>query len=241
MQDNFTESRNLNSTAVPGLSDEAREAVNAAFDAMSTWRVEAAKRNEKHSQEVIEKMAVAARALGWPEQIVDATRAQLQSITKLQIQVLDNLMDVWEEQIKSPNPMTASSAMLSKLKSWPDAKPAGACDGKDHADDRLCHGASQVRQVALRTWRRSISRAQNETSRDPSRLTQEFSKADRGGRILVDTGRNGYSATFAAGRRNENVETLLEGFELDTGRARPGGFKPVQVLRCAGLRLGRKA
>jgi len=29
-------------------------------------------------------------------------------------------------------------------------------------------------------------------------LTQEFSKADRGGRILVDTGRNGYSATFAA-------------------------------------------
>jgi bifunctional non-homologous end joining protein LigD len=34
--------------------------------------------------------------------------------------------------------------------------------------------------------------------RDPDRLTQEFSKADRGGRILVDTGRNGYSATFAA-------------------------------------------
>jgi bifunctional non-homologous end joining protein LigD len=33
---------------------------------------------------------------------------------------------------------------------------------------------------------------------DPDNLTQEFSKADRGGRILVDTGRNGYSATFAA-------------------------------------------
>jgi bifunctional non-homologous end joining protein LigD len=35
-------------------------------------------------------------------------------------------------------------------------------------------------------------------ARDPHHLTQEFSKADRGGRILVDTGRNGYSATFAA-------------------------------------------
>jgi bifunctional non-homologous end joining protein LigD len=34
--------------------------------------------------------------------------------------------------------------------------------------------------------------------RDPMHLTREFSKADRGGRILVDTGRNGYSATFAA-------------------------------------------
>jgi bifunctional non-homologous end joining protein LigD len=34
--------------------------------------------------------------------------------------------------------------------------------------------------------------------RDPDHLTQEFSKADRGRRILVDTGRNEYSATFAA-------------------------------------------
>jgi bifunctional non-homologous end joining protein LigD len=34
-------------------------------------------------------------------------------------------------------------------------------------------------------------------SRDPTNLTQEFSKVDRAGRILVDTGRNGYSATFA--------------------------------------------
>jgi len=32
----------------------------------------------------------------------------------------------------------------------------------------------------------------------PDRLTQEFSKVDRRGRIYVDTGRNGYSATFAA-------------------------------------------
>ena len=34
--------------------------------------------------------------------------------------------------------------------------------------------------------------------RHPTQLTQEFSKVDRAGRILVDTGRNGYSATFAA-------------------------------------------
>jgi bifunctional non-homologous end joining protein LigD len=34
--------------------------------------------------------------------------------------------------------------------------------------------------------------------RAPDRLTQEFSKADRAKRIYVDTGRNGYGATFAA-------------------------------------------
>lgn len=34
--------------------------------------------------------------------------------------------------------------------------------------------------------------------RHPASLTQEFIKADRKGRMLIDTGRNGYGATFAA-------------------------------------------
>ena len=126
MEDNSAKFRNFNSMSVPGLSDETRQAVNAAFDAMSTWRTETAKSNEKNSEQVIEKMAAAARALGWPEQIVDATRAQMQSITKMQIQTMDQMMDAWEEQIKSPNPMTGSpSAMLSKLKSLPGISPTG--------------------------------------------------------------------------------------------------------------------
>src|SRR6266545_6769842 len=121
MQNRYAEvtPRNFNLMSAPGLSDEARKAVNAAFDAMSTWRIETANNSEKNSEEVIEKMTAAARALGWPEQIVDATRAQLQSITKMQIQMMDQMMDAWEEQIKSPNPMTVPSAMLSKLRSLP--------------------------------------------------------------------------------------------------------------------------
>jgi len=130
MHDNPAKSRNFNSMSVAGLSDEARQAVNAAFDAMSAWRIETAKSNEKNSEQVIEKMAAAARALGWPEQIVDASRAQLQSITKMQIQMMDHMMDVWEDQIKSPNPMTAPSAMLSKLKSLPGV-PAGTWPNAD--------------------------------------------------------------------------------------------------------------
>src|SRR5262249_40815823 len=83
--------------------------------------------NDKNRVQVIEKSAPAARALGWPEQIVDATRAQMQSVTKMQIQTMDQMMDAWEEQIKSPNPMTGSpSAMLSKLTSMPGVGPAGA-------------------------------------------------------------------------------------------------------------------
>jgi hypothetical protein len=113
--------RKFDPMAVPGLSNEARDAVNAAFEAMSTWRTETVDNSEKNLGQVIVKMAAAARAVGWPEQIVDATRSQMQTVTKTQIQMMDQMMDAWEEQIKSPNP----SAMLSKLKSLSGLNPAG--------------------------------------------------------------------------------------------------------------------
>jgi hypothetical protein len=116
------QSRKFDPMAVPGLSNEGREAVNAAFDAMSTWRTETINNSEKNLEEVIEKIAAAARALGWPEQIIDATRSQMQTMTKTQLQMMDQMMDAWEEQIKSPNP----SAMLSKLKSLSVFSPAGS-------------------------------------------------------------------------------------------------------------------
>jgi hypothetical protein len=151
--------RNFNSMSVPGLSDEARKAVNAAFDAMSTWRIETANSSEKNSEQVIEKLAAAARSLGWPDQIVDATRAQMQSITKMQIQMMDHMMDAWEEQIKSP--MTGSlSAMLSKLKSWPSVSPAGTWANADALQTAAINPMQFWTQVAeqwQKTWADAMS------------------------------------------------------------------------------------
>jgi hypothetical protein len=111
--------------SVPGLTNEAREAANAALKAMSTWRNEMADTNEKNGKQVIESMAVAASALGWPRQIVDAARTQMQSISEMQIQTMDHMMDAWIEQLKSLNPMGPSpSSMLSKLKSLPSVGTA---------------------------------------------------------------------------------------------------------------------
>ena len=117
-----TSPRSFNPMLGPELSEEARKAVNAAFDAMSAWRTETVSSSERNGEQVIEKMAAAARALGWPEQIVEAIRAQLQSVTKMQIQAMDQMMDAWEEQIRSPG----SSAMLSKLRSLPGLGAAGS-------------------------------------------------------------------------------------------------------------------
>ena len=137
-------SRHFNPTSAPGLSDEARRAVNAAFDAMSAWRTETVSNGEKSFEQVVDKMAAAARAMGWPNQIVDATRGQMQAITKMQVEMMDHLMDPWEEEIKSPS---QSSAMLSKLKSMPTL-------------DRSAVGR------AVHKWRRSIRSASTCRSRN---------------------------------------------------------------------------
>jgi hypothetical protein len=110
----------------PGLPEEVRKAVASAFEAMSVWRCEMAATSERHGEKVFDRMGDAAKALGWPAQIVDATQSHMQSIAKMQLQMMDQLMDAWEEQLKSPNPMGSfPSAMMSKLQSFPGF-PGGA-------------------------------------------------------------------------------------------------------------------
>src|ERR1041384_8113201 len=65
--------------------------------------------------------------------------------------------------------------------------------------------------------------------RYPDHLTQEFAKVDRGGRILVDTGRNGYSATFAAvytvrAKPGAPVSAPCTSEELESGEVAPRTF-----------------
>jgi bifunctional non-homologous end joining protein LigD len=63
----------------------------------------------------------------------------------------------------------------------------------------------------------------------PEHLTREFSKADRRGRIYVDTGRNGYSATFAAAytvraRSGAPVSAPCTWDEVQRGEVEPRTF-----------------
>ena len=65
--------------------------------------------------------------------------------------------------------------------------------------------------------------------RDPENLTREFHKVDRAGRILVDTGRNDYSATFAAAytvraRRGAPVSAPCTWEEVERGEVSPQSF-----------------
>ena len=65
--------------------------------------------------------------------------------------------------------------------------------------------------------------------RDPKNLTQEFHKVDRGRRILVDTGRNGYSATFAAAyavraKKGAPISAPCTWAEVESGKVAPQSF-----------------
>ena len=65
--------------------------------------------------------------------------------------------------------------------------------------------------------------------RDPKNLTQEFHKVDRGRRILVDTGRNGYSATFAAAyavraKKGAPISAPCTWEEVESGKVAPQSF-----------------
>jgi DNA-binding protein H-NS len=75
------------------------------------------------------RIAKLARALRESEQIVEAKRGQSQSITKMQIQTMENII-AWEEQIKLPIPNNVSpSALLSELKSHCRSLSRQARDG----------------------------------------------------------------------------------------------------------------
>jgi bifunctional non-homologous end joining protein LigD len=67
------------------------------------------------------------------------------------------------------------------------------------------------------------------TRLSPDVLTQEFSKVDRRGRIYVDTGRNGYSATFAAAytvraKPGAPVSAPCTWDEVERGTVSPASF-----------------
>mgnify|MGYP000983964028 CR=1 FL=1 len=102
MATNPGSSRGKPAFSATGMSEDARKAMNAAFDALSEWRNEMAGVAERNSSTVFDKMGAAAKAVGWPADFVDMTRQQMQQASKVQLQLMDQIMDVWESQMKQP-------------------------------------------------------------------------------------------------------------------------------------------
>ena len=109
--------RSPESQVIPSLPRETREAIKAVFDALSEWRDEISTSTERYSENVLDKMAVAARALGWPKGLVDASHKHLVQASKAQMHLIDQLMDAWEKQLGAPT----SDQFMAQLRKFPSA------------------------------------------------------------------------------------------------------------------------
>ena len=105
------------SRATQNLPREAREAIEAVFDALSAWRDEVSASTERYSETVLDKMADAARALGWPKELVEASHKHLAQASKMQMHVIDQLMDAWQKQLTSPT----ADQFMAQLRTLPGA------------------------------------------------------------------------------------------------------------------------
>jgi hypothetical protein len=93
---NVAEIRNL-----PSLSSGARQALTGAFNALAHWRDEIFSANERCLTKAVDEMAAAQRALGWPDHAIVAAREHLLKASKIQAHMIDQVMDAWEQQLKS--------------------------------------------------------------------------------------------------------------------------------------------
>jgi hypothetical protein len=91
----------LDIQGLTSLSNEAREAVTAAFDAVARWRNEIVSVNERWLTKVLDQVTDAHRALGWPEQVTRAARENFRQASKIQSHMIDQAMDAWQQQLKT--------------------------------------------------------------------------------------------------------------------------------------------
>lgn len=107
------ESRKKRSTEQQRSTEELRDAVTEVFDAISDWRDDIASTTERHLDDVFERLAVASRSMGWPDEFVDASQQQIRAITDNQLQMVDQVMDALEQHIRSAG-ATSSARGLGK-------------------------------------------------------------------------------------------------------------------------------
>ena len=108
-------------------SNDARQAVAAALHALSKWQNELAAANERCLGKVLDQTSAAARAVGWPHHVTNATREQLLHASKMQTQVIDQVTALWEKQLESStSPMAVPRNLFDQMRRLPSSNFPGS-------------------------------------------------------------------------------------------------------------------
>jgi len=133
---------------IPGMTREMRDGLIAAFDALSNWRDEIDTANERCLGRVLDRTSAIARSMGWPDQAVRATREYLEKTSKVQVKMIDQILDSWQRQLKS------GAAPLGIQGSFIDHVPTAAPGFNPLAPWNLWLQAAEMWQ---RTWMPALS------------------------------------------------------------------------------------
>jgi hypothetical protein len=101
------------------LSDDARQALTAAFDAMAKWRDEISATNDRCLPKLLDQMTALQRAMGWPPHWSAAGREHLLKASQMQTQMIDQIMDTWEQTLKSPGALQGATMLPTAGSSVP--------------------------------------------------------------------------------------------------------------------------
>lgn len=117
---------NSNFSNAKEMSEDARKAASEAFQALTNWRDEMARANENYSSKVFDQMANASKAMGWPDSMIEAARSQMQESSRMQLQMMDQLMETWSKQINTPNMTMASpNDFMEQMKKFQEMSTGG--------------------------------------------------------------------------------------------------------------------
>lgn len=153
-----------NFSGAQDMTEEARKAATTAFEALSQWRDDMAKANETYSNKVFDQMAQASRAMGWPENMIDAARDQMQEASRMQLQMMDQLMDTWSKQVKSPDMSMANPAdFMEQFKKFQQMGMGGASGmpgfGQMPGMGNMATAPFQMWMQAAEMWQRNMASA----------------------------------------------------------------------------------
>lgn len=132
------------------MTQNARKAIDKALDALSTFRDDLTSLVERHSEEIFDRMSDAAKAMGWPPGVIDATRQQLQQAAQVQLQMIEQISTSWE-QLKSHD---ASSSTSESMPLPGPGQPLGGMAGMPTNPFQLWMDATQMWQ---RNWQQAFS------------------------------------------------------------------------------------
>jgi hypothetical protein len=144
------------------LSPQTNEAVAAVSDALAEWREQVATSTENNVTMISGKMSDAARKLGWPKEIVEASEQYLKQTSKMQIGMLDQFVEAWQQQLKSPMPEQFVASLQP-----PAGMPASAMNGFSNATNPMAFWLE-----ASLAWQRTMTSAWAQMQRQAEHITR---------------------------------------------------------------------